>query len=291
VKPFIAAIVGDLQIPYHDENAVDVAQQIIADAGVDVLFINGDFMDVANMSKFPSMRTPQNAMRVMDYSSEILLSKQIYQDFVRECKPKKIKFNDGNHEYRTLRAFLQTDKSEMKQIGSYLLGLENNPICTKAFLNFGINVSFREYPHGQWLHPTLPQDKNIWVEHGNSVQSKAGYTVQALQARRQGSVLINHVHRLSVAYKHVLGNRDYLMIENGHLSIFGVPVKGDGMYQGPHHTVADYQDAKQGFTMLTFADGEWHPELIQIKNGKALYHGKSYKSRIIAGKQQQLQLR
>jgi predicted phosphodiesterase len=286
MKSFKGAVVGDFQIPFHDESAVDVAAQIIRDAKVDVLFINGDFMDVANMSKFPSLRTPINKPRLMDFRSEIELSKSIYHQFVGECNPKQVKFNDGNHEYRTFRAFAQIPNHELKQIGEYLMSGETNPLSSKALLGFGNNVSFADYPHGQLLHPTLPLTENIWIEHGKTVQTKTGYTVSALQEKRQASVLINHVHRLSLGWKHVLGNRDFMMIENGHLSIFGVPQKGDGMYQGPHHTVADYQNSQQGFTMLTHVDGNWHPELIAIKDGKAVYHGKTYKSRIIAGRGQ-----
>ena len=74
MKTFKAAILGDFQIPFHDERAVDIATQIVRDAEVDVLFINGDFMDVANLSKFPSMRTPINRPRLMDFRSEIDLS-------------------------------------------------------------------------------------------------------------------------------------------------------------------------------------------------------------------------
>lgn len=283
MKTFKAAVVGDFQIPFQDDDAVDVTTQIIRDAKVDVLFINGDFMDVANMSKFPSLRTPSNKLRLMDFTSEIALSKSIYHQFVTETSPKRVMFNDGNHEYRTFRAFASIGNHEIKQIGEYLMSGEN-PLSSKALLGFGSKVSFADYPHGQLLHPDLPLEQNVWVEHGNTVQGKAGYTVQALQARRQTSVLINHVHRLSLAWKKVLGNRELLMIENGHLSLFGVPVKGDGLYQGPHHTVADYQDSKQGFTILTHAGGAWQPEQITIKDGKASYRGVDYKTRLIQGK-------
>lgn len=285
MKKFKAAVVGDFQIPFQDDDAVDVATQIIRDSEVDVLFINGDFMDVANMSKFPSLRTPTNRMRLTDFTSEVALSKSIYHHFVGECAPKKVMFNDGNHEYRTFRAFANISSHEIKQIGEFLMAGETNPLSSKALLGFGSKVSFADYPHGQLLHPDLPLTENLWVEHGKTVQGKTGYTVAALQDHRQTSVLVNHVHRLSLGWKHVLGNRDFMMIENGHLSIFGVPGKGDGMYQGPHHTVADYQNSQQGFTILSHSEGSWHPELIAIKGGKANYHGKSYKSRIIAGKQ------
>ena len=152
-----------------------------------------------------------------------MISQQIFHRLVDECKPKRVMFNDGNHEYRTFRAFAQTPSHELKQIGEYLMGIDGNPLSTPALLGFGKKVSYRDYPDGQWLHPELPINENVWVEHGNITRTKAGQTVAALQEKRQTSVLINHVHRLSLAWKHVLGNRDFMMIENGHLSILGVP--------------------------------------------------------------------
>lgn len=286
MKTFKAAILGDFQIPYHDERAVDVAKQVVRDAEVDVLFINGDFLDLANFSKFPSMRTPVSRPRLTDFSSEIALGKQIFHEMVAEIGPKKVLFNDGNHEYRTFRSFAQTPSHELKQIGEYLMGLDINPISTPAMLGFSKKVSYADYPMGQWLHPDLPLNENVWVEHGNIVRDKAGYTAESLQNKRQCSVVINHVHRLSCNWKHTLGGRDFLMIENGHLSILGVPGLGDGLYQGPHHSVADYQNAQQGFHILTHDGTRWHPEQVTIKDGKAFYGGKSYKSRIIAGAKQ-----
>lgn len=285
---FKAAVLGDFQVPYHDVAAIDVATQIVRDAKVDVLFINGDFLDLQNLSKFPSMRTNTNTKYLYDLMGEVAVGTEIYKQFVDECAPKRVMHNDGNHEYRAFRAL---STSNIRPIGEYLEALVHNPLSTPNLLKFSelsVPVSYREYPHGQWLHPDLPLNDNIWIEHGNTVRAKTGYTISALQERRQASVLVNHVHRLSLGWKHVLGNRDFMMIENGHLSILGTPGVGDGMYQGAHHTVADYANSQQGFTMFTHVNGSWHPELIAIKNGFALYNGKSYKSRIINGKQKRL---
>src|ERR1700743_275455 len=100
MKKFKAAILGDFQVPYHDERAVDIAAQIIRDSKVDRLVINGDFMDLQNLSKFPSSRTNTNTKRLIDLKSEIELSRAIYHQFVAECNPKEVLHNDGNHEYR-----------------------------------------------------------------------------------------------------------------------------------------------------------------------------------------------
>lgn len=52
MSEFRAAIVNDLQIPYHCVDAIDVAKQIIRAFKPEVLDLNGDVLDLLNLSKF-----------------------------------------------------------------------------------------------------------------------------------------------------------------------------------------------------------------------------------------------
>lgn len=285
MSEFRTAVINDLQIPYEDADAVDVAAQIIRDYKPEVLDLNGDILDLLNLSKFPGIKTKFNETVAVEFESELDRSVSLLKTFVKETKPGRIHWKNGNHEFRILRAVAGADRQakailELKAIRDAYAA----PNLFR-FSELSAPVKFAgEYPNGLWLHPDLPPDKNVWVEHGYSVAAKAGYTASALQEKRMSSVVIGHVHRASLAWKHVNGDRDFFMLENGGLSILGVPKDGDGMYFGSPYSVADYMNSTQGFSLITYADKRWWPELIRIHRGAAMWRGKLYKSRIKKGR-------
>jgi hypothetical protein len=283
-KYFKGVIVGDFQIPFHDVDAIDVAQQIARDFKPDVLDFNGDIMDMDRLSKFPGVVNEKNMERKIDMQSEFARGFEVMSNFAEEVKPKTIHMKTGNHEGR-LERMIASAKADVKE----LLEMPEIRDLVKVekllkIDTLGANVKFAKWPNGLWLHPTLPPDQNVWVEHGNTAASKAGYAVSNISDKRASSVIMGHVHRLSVAWRHFNGDRDRFMIECGHLSILGTREDGDDMYYGSPFSVADYMDYQQGFALVTFADGKVWPELVRIKKGTALWNGKLYKSRIKKGK-------
>ena len=56
-KPWKAAVFSDVQVPYHDRDAVDVAVQIMRDYAPSTLVCNGDMWDLFNLSRFPNVKT------------------------------------------------------------------------------------------------------------------------------------------------------------------------------------------------------------------------------------------
>lgn len=281
MSEFRAAIINDPQIPYHDADALDIAKQIIRAFKPDVLDLNGDMMDLLNLSKFPGVRTASNEKVALTFQDEVDKGLGIIKDFVEYTRPERVHWKNGNHEARLMRAV-----ADSKPGAKGLLELKSirDSYSVPALFRFhelAAPVHFAgEYPAGLWLHPNLPADKNVWVEHGYQVAAKTGYTASSVQEKRQSSVLVGHVHRLNLGWKHVNGDRDFFMIENGHLSILGTPQIGDGMYFGAPYSVADYMNSTQGFSLLTHTAGEWWPELIRIKNGTAMWRGKKYTSRL-----------
>lgn len=283
MSEFRAAIVNDLQVPYHCVDAIDVCKQIVRAFKPEVLDLNGDVLDLLNLSKFPGVRTAQNEKTAVTFQEEVDNGLTIIKDFVTYTRPERVHWKNGNHEARLMRAV-----ADAKSGSKGLLELKSirDAYSVPALFRFSelpVPVRFAgEYPAGLWLHPDLAPDKNVWVEHGYQVAAKTGYTASSVQEKRQSSVVVGHVHRLNLGWKHVNGSRDYFMIENGGLSILGTPQKGDGMYFGAPYSVADYMNSTQGFTLLTYHHSEWWPELIRIKDGAAMWRGKKYTSRLKA---------
>lgn len=284
MKSFKAAIVGDFQIPFHDVNAIDVAQQIAAAFAPDVVDYNGDILDLMRLSKFPGIVNDRNEWKQADLETELQVGISALRGFTREVNPETVYFKSGNHEARLERTIATAQPNQqailtLKKIRN-VATIEN----LLELNQLGKNVKFAKWPNGLWLHPTLSTDQNVWVEHGNETAAKAGYTVNRVSEKRAASVIVGHVHRLSLAWRHLNADRDRFMIEGGHLSILGTPGEGDDMYFGSPFSVADYMDYQQGFSLVTFADGKVWPELVRIKNGSALWNGKLYKSRIKKGR-------
>lgn len=280
MKIFKAAIVGDFQIPYHDENAIDVAQQIVRDFAPNVMDYNGDILDLMRLSKFPGIVNDRNEWKQADLETELQLGITTLKSFTKEVSPETIHFKSGNHCARLERTIATAQPNQqailtLKKIRN-IATIEN----LLELNQLGKNVKFAKWPNGLWLHPSFGPDENVWVEHGNETASKAGYTVSKISEKRAASAIMGHVHRLSLAWRHLNNDRDRFMIEGGHLSILGTPGEGDDMYFGSPFSVADYLDYQQGFSLVTFVDGKVWPELVRIKNGSALWNGKLYKSRI-----------
>ena len=95
-----------------------------------------------------------------------------------------------------------------------------------------------EYPAGCWLFATGNPATDVWVEHGYIARKKAGYTGTAMREERMTNVVIGHVERLALAYQHAVGGRDFIPIENGNLSLLGIPGKGKREIRACRSTIA-----------------------------------------------------
>jgi hypothetical protein len=110
-----AAVINDLQIPRHDPLAVEVATQIIADFQPDILDLNGDQTDFITLSAYPSIKTAPDET-ICELSEEIERTNSVLRDIVKRVKPKRVKWKNGNHEWRLLRALSQVADHRVKKI-------------------------------------------------------------------------------------------------------------------------------------------------------------------------------
>jgi hypothetical protein len=269
---------------YHDRAAVSVFTQIAADFKPQVLDLNGDIFDLVNLSAYPQIKV-LNAQAVADLDGEIDGGIDMAKALIKAINPQILHWKNGNHEWRLLRALSRVTDAGAKKI------LEMR-VMQKAwtyenlfnFASFPIPVKFAgEYPKGMWLHPSLPPEQNVWVEHGYTASKNSGYTVTNKMNERGCSVIVGHCEKLAgPLWKHVVGSRNWFGIENGNLSIIGVPAdgahsNGEGLYQGVPHSEPDYMNHQQGFSLLTYTDGQWFPYTVRIIKGKAHWNGKLYR--------------
>src|SRR5271169_4008739 len=242
-----AMIVNDVQGEFYDPRAFEVMLQIGEYVRPHVLVVNGDWVDWPSMSVKYTQRA-QKGQFALSFKKSVAKSKACLAELVSRVQaPKGIKqirkWNDGNHEWRLFRAL-----HVIPQV-SKILELDHIRIATSipAILGteaYGFHYS-GEYPAGCWLFATGNPATDCWIEHSYISRKKAGYTATAMREERMTNVVIGHVERLALTYQHVVGGRDFFAIENGNLSILGVPKRGDAKYSSVPFNVSDYLNRQQ----------------------------------------------
>lgn len=271
---WIAAVVGDIQAPYHDQRAVDVVKKILHDVKLDRIILNGDWIDARRSGAYPTIDKTDKTINKLKY--EMAQAQGLLKEFKRDVKAKEWIWNDGNHEFRIERTLMRDPKVvEILEIASVQTALAIPGLMNLDDL--GIKYTGR-YPKGCWLHPQLDAHRNVWVEHGYKVCKKSGYTVSSLIPERMASCITNHVERLAgPMWTRALGN-DYFGIENGNLSVIGEPLLGEDIYNSVPFIEPAYLNHRQGFSLLYWDGQDWYPQTIRIKDGRAVFNGKSYKA-------------
>lgn len=83
--------------------------------------------------------------------------------------------------------------------------------------------------------------------------------------KRQRSGISGHTHRLAHIMETHSGKESF-WIENGCLCNF--------RFRSPY---SRYNDWQNGFTIATYEDGKWHPQIVPIINNEFMVNGKIYR--------------
>ena len=266
---------SDHQIPYVCPRAWSLALQIFADAKLDLLVDNGDWMDCRTLTTRYPVAYGEKMMAEMRH--EVEAARGRIAESHKAIRPKKRRFNGGNHEFRIPRSFWSSPH------GSQMLGIDTirNAAGLPALLHFhkyGIKYS-GEYPAGTWvLGGELPSGPNdCLVTHGMISSKKAGQTANRTLDDAMANVVVGHCERMATVWKHAPGWRSYFAVEGGNLSLFATPKGRDILTNYPFNS-PDHLNKQQGIVMLYHDAGQWWPYTIPFHNGVAYWDGKKYKA-------------
>ena len=282
-----AVIVPDAQIgfyrredgglePTHDERAISVALQVIADLQPEMVVCVGDNIDFPELGKYRT--SPAFALTTQaSIDRATVLAAQL-----RAAAPKaKIYWLAGNHEERLPNFLLDNAKATF--------GLRKGD-CPKSWPVMSVpslcrfdeySIEYRPgYPAGElWINEKLR------VIHGTRVKSN-GSTAHIYLNQEKTSVIYGHIHRVETAYK---TRRDYegaktiMAASPGCLARIdgSVPsTKGGIDLDGRPLTVVE--DWQQGLGIVTFEDKGDHKfsyESMHIYSGWGMYRGVEYYSK------------
>ena len=180
-------VIGDIHIPYQDNDAIEAAFAEMEAQKIESLFINGDMLDFYQLSFHE--KDPRN----VHFKQEIEAGRQ----FLEYCRYRfpdiPIYFIPGNHENRFER-YLRVKASELLDMDEFRLDvLLHVAEYGVQFIPFRSKVVF-----GDFL-----------IEHGDKIPG-AGGVVPARTAlmRLKTNCLINHFHKTSDSSQRVYGPDD-----------------------------------------------------------------------------------
>ena len=177
-------IIGDVHIPYQDNDAIEVALTKMEEEGIDSLYINGDLLD------FYQLSFHEKDPRMVHFKQELEAGRQ-FLDYCRSRFPDiPIYFIPGNHENRFER-YLRVKASELLDMDEFRLDV------LLRVAEYGVQyIPFRsKVVFGDFL-----------IEHGDKIPG-AGGVVPARTAlmRLKTNCLINHFHKTSSSIQRVYG--------------------------------------------------------------------------------------
>lgn len=258
--------------PFHDETAMDVALQIIADVQPELIVNLGDLVDLPEFSRHPQepgfARTTQ---RSIDRAHEWLASQ-------RASSPEaKIVLLEGNHDRRLEKAIVQNAQSAFGLQRACVP--ESWPVLSLPFLlrMDDIDVEYIEgYPANIfWIND------NLACVHGHKTRS-SGSTASLMVDDERSSVIFGHIHRIELQHKTRRirsGSRSSLAACPGCLCRIDGAVPGfkssTDIYGRP---VQSWENWQQGIAVVSYQDGDspFHVELVPIHSGTCIFRGKTY---------------
>jgi predicted phosphodiesterase len=281
-----AVILPDPQIGYlrysdgsieamHDEKAIEVALQIIKDVKPDKVICLGDYLDLAEFSRYE--QSPEFAFTsqlAIDYGHKLLAT-------IRATLPySEIAVIEGNHDARLAK--------KLKANAMAAFGLRRaedttgwpvlSPPYLMAFDQLGVEY-VEGYPAGKyWINERLQ------LIHGHIVRSN-GSTAAALAKQENVSTITGHIHRIEAHYDTqniYKGGRTNAAFSPGCLCrIDGAVPSAKGGNRLDGRPVRNFENWAQGLAVVNYetGDGPFHYEQIYIntfENYRTMYRGKVY---------------
>ncbi len=178
-KPFalqgsVVGVISDVHVPSHDKRATEAALKYMKKVGIDTLVINGDFMDMYQVSDHD-----KDKRRSITFGDELEEGRIILGQIRSYFGPSvQIVYQEGNHEERYQRFLPQamaSDKVRGSSVAEQLDLLKHN--VTWVGGRRGIELG------------------KLSIYHGHEMKASGYNAARTLSQRLMDNVLIGHLHR------------------------------------------------------------------------------------------------
>lgn len=245
-----AVILPDVQLPFADEKAIDVALRILTSVKPDKVILLGDLLDLSAWSKYE--QRPEYATQ----TQEAIIQAHILLATIRKLAPQaEIIVMAGNHEARMEKALLRNAQAAygLKRADQP----EGWPVMSVPYLCAfdTLDVKYVDgYPASRyWINERLQ------VRHGN-IARPGGKTAVAVSNDERVSTIFGHIHRIESQFKtvNVYGgartNASYaigaLCRLDGHVPSTKSGFNLDGQ------PVENWENWQAGFAVVNYQDGD-----------------------------------
>lgn len=175
-------VVGDLHIPFHNPDALELFFKFIKDIQPKKIIINGDLMDCWEISDFNKSPFVIDG----DFRNEIERTKSFFERLKHFCPDSKIEWIYGNHEFR-MQKYLYTRAMEL----SFLEVLElDNLLGIRGVEVIKPNKYLGKFSHN-WV-----KEGSFYIGHWDRI-NKWGYTAKNLVDSFGVNIIQSHTHRIS----------------------------------------------------------------------------------------------
>ncbi len=239
-----AVFINDLHVPYQDERALNVALEFIDYWKPHHLFLVGDVMDCAQISRYDT-----DPNRLLDFQKDLDSGKIVLAALRHAAGPEaNILYFQGNHEHRMWRYLMRHPEIANLEALKFpnLLDLASQ------------NIQWVEAHQNFFFHDFL-------VTHGTIVRKHAGYSAKAEFDKAGCSGLSGHTHRVGV-YRTKKVKADFAWYENGCLCDL-------------NPTYCLNPDWHQCITIGQFErdDNRFQVDQLQMPKGKLLFEGRIFR--------------
>lgn len=269
--------------PFHDDSAMDVAIQVTAalehEVGVAQVINLGDYLDLPQQGKYAQEAAFAHTTQPALDRGGIFLAEQ------RAAAPNaKLVLIEGNHDKR-MRNFV-----EMNALSAFGLKRANTPeswpVMSVPYLLRMDELGDCIYMDG-WPAATWWINEKLRAIHGDKVRSNGSTAAAYTNDMPHVSTIFGHIHRQEIQSKTTFdrqGKIKSMAISPGCLCRIdgSVPsVKGGQKDDG--RPVLHYENWQQGISVVTYKpEGSFHVDLVHIDNGKTLYRGQEFISRVVS---------
>jgi predicted phosphodiesterase len=266
--------------PFHDVHAMDVAIQVVEyeqfNSGVQQVVNLGDFLDLPSQGRFAQEATFANTTQLAIDAGHLFLAQQ------RAAAPDaEIVLIEGNHD-RRLQNFVEVNA--LAAFGLKRAQAPNSlPVMSLPFLLRldELNVTYIDsYPAGKhWIAD------NLRAIHGNKVRSNGSTAAAYTNDMGHISTIFGHTHRLEIQSRTTwdrVGKIRSMAISPGCLCrVDGAVPSVNGAIGVDGRPAQEFENWQQGVAVIKYKDsGEFFVNLVQIDDGRTVYEGKEFVSRV-----------
>lgn len=182
-------VINDLHIPYHDKEAVRLVKTFIYDTQPEALFINGDLLDMFEISKYSD-----EGGKPVSLIEEIEQGKAFLSELRNNLPDTRIVYIFGNHEHR-FQTYLSHNAPKL--MGLQGMRLREQLECDRL----DVEVCYSKKRESYIKH------RGVLIGHFDKVNKHSAYTAKNLLDSYGYTLIQGHTHRGGSHFRTHLGTQ------------------------------------------------------------------------------------